>query len=54
MAADLSALPEDECTLLNALPTDGSSVSNPSLRQYLRWNRNRYFLAVTGSSTRGW
>jgi hypothetical protein len=45
MAADLSALSEDECTLFNALPVDGSAVSNPALRQYLKWNRNRYFLA---------
>ncbi|MFG3601073.1 hypothetical protein [Micromonospora chersina] len=31
--------------MFNALPTDGSSVSNPSLRQYLHWNRDRYFAA---------
>ncbi|MGV9806787.1 hypothetical protein [Micromonospora chersina] len=53
MAGDLSTLPEDECTLFNALPTDGSSVSNPSLRQYLHWNRNRYFLARDGLVDKG-
>ncbi|MEH0819846.1 MULTISPECIES: hypothetical protein [unclassified Micromonospora] len=53
MAADLSALSEDECTLYNALPVDGSSRSNPSLRQYLHWNRNRYFLARDGLVDKG-
>ncbi|MFG2052819.1 hypothetical protein ACGFI9_02205 [Micromonospora sp. NPDC048930] len=52
-APDLSSLPDDECALFNALPTDGSAVSNPSLRQYLKWNRNRYFVARDGLVDRG-
>lgn len=53
MTADVPALPEDESTLFNALPTDGSAVSNPSLRQYLKWNSNRYFLARDGLVDKG-
>lgn len=49
----MSLLPDDESALFNALPTDGSSVSNPSLRQYLKWNRNRYFLARDGLVDKG-
>src|SRR3954453_7615208 len=53
MTVDLSALLEDEYGLFNALPTDGSAVSNPSLRQYLKWNRDRYFRARDGLVDKG-
>ncbi|MDZ5442188.1 hypothetical protein U2F26_05490 [Micromonospora sp. 4G57] len=45
MDAGRSALTEDQLTLLSALPRDGSSVSNPSLRHFLKWKLDRYFAA---------
>ncbi|MCO1594868.1 hypothetical protein M8C17_06775 [Micromonospora sp. RHAY321] len=47
------SLTEDELALFSALPTDGSPVSNPSLRQYLHWNQNRYFTARDGLVDKG-
>src|SRR5690349_6395568 len=53
MAVDMSALSHDETALLEALPTDGSSVSNPALRDYLRWSKDRYFTARDGLVDKG-
>jgi hypothetical protein len=36
MTADMTPLVDDEAALFNALPADGSGVTNPALRQYLR------------------
>lgn len=53
MTADLPALLEDEAALFNALPVDGATRTNPSLRQYLRWNQDRYFAARDGLVDKG-
>lgn len=45
--------PPDELALFNALPADGSAVSNPSLRRYLRWTNDRYFAARDGLVDKG-
>lgn len=49
----MPALLEDEATLFNALPADGSGVTNPALRQYLRWSQDRYFVARDGLVDKG-
>ena len=38
----------------NALPADGSAVSNPSLRRYLRWTNDRYFAARDALVDKSW
>src|SRR3712207_4279793 len=53
MTADMPALLEDEAALFNALTADGSGVTNPALRQYLRWNQSRYFTARDGLVDKG-
>jgi hypothetical protein len=53
VTTDLPPLLEDEVALFNALPADGSGVTNPALRQYLRWNQNRYFAARDGLVDKG-
>jgi hypothetical protein len=53
MTADLPPLVEDEAALFGALPADGSGVTNPALRQYLRWSQNRYFAARDGLVDKG-
>jgi hypothetical protein len=53
MTADLPALLEDEAALFDALPVDGATRTNPSLRQYLRWNQDRYFAARDGLVDKG-
>ncbi len=53
MTADLPALLEDEAALFNALPVDGATRTNPSLRQYLRWSQDRYFAARDGLVDKG-
>jgi hypothetical protein len=54
MTADLLALLEDEAALFNALPVDGATRNNPSLRQYLRWSQDRYFAARDGPVDKAW
>ena len=49
----MPSLLEDEAALFDALPADGSGVTNPALRQYLRWNQNRYFAARDGLVDKG-
>jgi hypothetical protein len=43
MAADFGSLTDDQRKLLGAVPSDGSSISNPALRRFLRWSNDRYF-----------
>src|SRR6266536_1966311 len=43
MVADVSSMTEDQRALFCALPLDGTSVGNLALRQFLSWNRDRYF-----------
>jgi hypothetical protein len=45
MAAEHPPLTDDQRKLMNAVPPDGSSVSNPALRRFLRWNNDRYLTA---------
>lgn len=43
VAAKPGSLTDDQRKLLEAVPSDGSSVSNPALRRFLRWSSDRYF-----------